>query len=75
MQKNGDLANNASLKSVWQMLAHMNQEECGLGLKEIIDISETILLTWQDFANGPAVKAYKQVDKFSIVYLNIFRCL
>lgn len=59
IQKNGDLANNASLKSVWQMLAHMHQEDCGLGLKEIIGISETILLTWHDFPNGPAIKAYK----------------
>lgn len=59
IQKNGDLANSATLKSVWQMLAHMHQEGCSLGLKEIIDISETILLTWQDFSNGPAVKAYK----------------
>ena len=59
IQKNGDLANNAALKSVWQMLAHMNQEDCGLGLKEIIGISETILLSWQDFPNAPGIKAYK----------------
>lgn len=42
------------------MLAHMNQEDCGLGLKDIIEkISETVLLTWQDFPTGPAMKAYK----------------
>lgn len=47
------------LKSVWQMLAHMNQEDCVLGLKEIVGISETVLLTWPDFSNGPTMKAYK----------------
>lgn len=41
------------------MLAHMNQEECALGLKEIVGISETILLNWHDFPNGPALKIYK----------------
>lgn len=41
------------------MLAHMNQEECGLGLKEAVGISETVLLSWPDFSNGPTVKAYK----------------
>lgn len=59
IQKNGDLANNPSLKSVWQMLAHMNREDCVLGLKEVVGISETVLLTWPDFSSGPTVKAYK----------------
>lgn len=41
------------------MLAHMNREDCVLGLKEVVGISETVLLPWQDFSNGPTVKAYK----------------
>lgn len=50
------------------MLAHMNQEDCGLGLKEIIGISETILLSWQDFPNAPGIKAYKWEQKTLFIF-------
>ncbi|XP_031631806.1 GATOR complex protein MIOS [Contarinia nasturtii] len=59
IQKNGDLANSEALKSVWEMLARIKQEDCGLGLKDIIGISETVLLSWQDFPNGLPMKGYK----------------
>lgn len=59
IQKNGELANNPTLKSVWQMLAHMSREDCTSGLKQIAGISETILIAWHDFPNAPPLKAYK----------------
>lgn len=59
IEKNGELANNPTLKSVWQMLSWMSREECILGLKQIVGISETILIAWHDFPNAPPLKAYK----------------
>lgn len=59
IQKNGELANNPTLKTVWNMLAHMTREECVLGLKQIVGISETVLIAWHDFPNAPPLKAYK----------------
>lgn len=38
MQQNGDLAQNISLKQVWKQLAHMNREDCLLGIKFILGI-------------------------------------
>lgn len=58
-RKNGELANKPALKSVWQMIAHMIEENCATGLREVAGISETVLLGWQDFPNGPTLKAYK----------------
>lgn len=59
IQKNGELANNPTLKAVWHMLAHMSREEYIMGLKQIIGISETVLIAWHDFPNAPHLKAYK----------------
>lgn len=59
IQKNGDLANNPALKSVWKMLAHMIKESGAAGLKDVAGISETVPLSWHDFPNSPSLKAYK----------------
>lgn len=59
IEKNGELANNPTLKAVWHMLAHMSREEYIMGLKQIVGISETVLIAWHDFPNAPHLKAYK----------------
>lgn len=58
-RKNGELAKNQSLKTVWQMIGHMIEERCSTGFREVTGISEMVLLSWHDFPNGPSVKAYK----------------
>lgn len=58
-RKNGELAKNQSLKTVWQMIGHMIEERCSTGFRELAGISETVLLSWQDFPNGQSIKAYR----------------
>lgn len=59
----------------------MHQEDCGLGLKDIIGISETVLLTWHDFPNATPMKAYKydsnsfhslEIESFHTIIVDFF---
>lgn len=78
IQKNGDLAENIKLKSVWKLLAQTsNRDESFAGLKTLLGISstldgppmcrsETSHIYWIDFPLGPAVKIFK----YAIFLLN-----
>lgn len=74
IQKNGDLAQNQALRSVWHLLAHMSREDCMLGLKAILEIkSENDLtpmprsdfsnVTWSDFPASGSVKVYNSTQR------------
>lgn len=71
IQKNGDLAQNPMLKSVWKLLATMSNKGCLLGLKSVLGISnnsidsipmacsESINCPWADFPQAVPVKMFK----------------
>lgn len=71
LQRNGDLAEDSNLRSVWRLLAHMSREERMSGLRNILEISsanegtamtrsDSILTNWnEEFPTIGIIKVYK----------------
>lgn len=81
IEKNGDLAQNQTLKQVWNLMAHMNREESMTGLKTILKLtngqqnsppipaSGFVHMTWSDFPASGSVKVYQSTQREKAHYL------